>query len=512
MLRKIFERFSSFPSSLSFLRKDNIIDLTLEDLSEIIYHVEELEGRTIEEYYIEKPFSRVKIKVLPNEILYELIVPPNPLPPREYDDFKRYVFHVVSKYTTEVDESSLWNAFLEVVSRKYRHMSKEELGALWYSLYNDCLRAGKITPLLMDPNIEDVTCNGYNLPVYVYHKKYTYLKTNVIFTQEELDDFVTTICNKQGVDVTLSNPIVDLVLYDGSRINITYKDVVSGKGTTFTIRKLKEKPYTPAHLIIWNTASIELFAYASLAIDFNASIMVIGATASGKTTTLNALALLIPPSSKIVSIEDTREIQLPHENWTPLVTTPDIDAFQLVITSLRQRPDYIIVGESRGKETVALFQAMSTGHPCLTTMHAGSAKEIVKRLNSPPLNIQASSIPMLNVIVTMSNVGTKEKPLRRVVSAHFVLDSGNPDEKVIDGVYLRKILDYDYDNDAHIFNEELALECLSSYTGRSVEYLRKQYRLRLEFLKQVIELDACEVDKFFNVLKEFKIQNYEEKL
>ena len=489
------------------------LDLSPKSLTDILYEVERFEGEIIEEYQIketfsEVPYAKVKIKKLPNnELLYELIMPLNPLTKEEYDDFKKNVFYEVSKYTTKnVNIDILWGAFLKVVSRRYRHLSIKELGALWYTTLNDCLKAGKITPLLEDPNIEDITCNGYNLPVYVYHKDYTYIKTNITFNEEELDEFIATLCNKQGVDVTISNPIVDLILYDGSRLNITFKNIVSDKGTTFTIRRLKEKPLTPAFLIKQGTISLDVFAYTSLAIDLNASIMVIGATASGKTTTLNALALLIPPQSKIISIEDTREIHLPHENWTPLVVRGNIDAFQLVITSLRQRPDYIIVGEVRGKEVQALFQAMATGHPCLTTMHAGSIREIVRRLKSPALGIEESLIPLINIVITMDNIGSKEMPERKNTAVHFLLDYGELEEKVLDSVYAKKILDFDYETKEHKFNERLALECLSYVTERRVKTLKKMLEIRKDFLQNCVENNVIDEDEFFNALKEFKLQ------
>ena len=495
-----------------FKKEEETIDLSPESLTDLLYEVEQFEGETIREYSIIEPnsnvpYAKVKIKRLPtNELLYELIQPLNPLQKDEYDDFKKYVFYEVSKYTTNVDKNVLWGAFLKVVSKKYKNLSKKELGALWFNILNDCLKAGKITPLFEDPNIEDITCSGYNLPVYIYHKDYTYIKTNIAFSEEELDEFITTLCNKQGVDVTLSNPIVDLVIYDKSRVNITFKNIISDRGTTFTIRRLKEKPYTPIYLIKQGTICLDVIAYASLAIDLNASIMVIGATASGKTTTLNALALLIPPSAKIVSIEDTREIQLPHENWTPMVTRGNIDAFQLVITSLRQRPDYIIVGEARGKEVEALFQAMATGHPCLTTMHAGTVKEIIRRLTSPAMGIQESIIPLLNIVITMDNIGTKEQPIRKNTAVHFILDHGEPDERVLGNIYTKRLLKFDYNTLKPIFDEKTALECLSEATERSYNTLKKMLEIRKEFLKQCIEYNKIDMDDFHQALREFKTQ------
>jgi len=232
--------------------------------------------------------------------------------------------------------------------------------------------------------------------------------------------------------------------------------------------------------------------------------MIVGATASGKTTLLNAIALLIKPNSKIVSIEDTREIQLPHENWSALVATPEIDSFKLMVTTLRQRPEYIIVGEARGEEVRVLFQAMSTGHPCLTTMHAGSSEEIIKRLNAPRYNIQAQTLSLLNIIVTVSNVGTKDKPIRKVTATHFLRPKGEPEEKVVDYVYIKEIQKYNFEKDAFEFNRDLALRMLSEFSQRTIRYLSEELDKRIEFLNQLLTEGALDMSALFNALKTFR--------
>jgi len=284
-------------------------------------------------------------------------------------------------------------------------------GTLTYYIEMDIVGLGKIEALMNDPNIEDISCDGVNIPVYVYHRapRLGSLKTNMAFRDEdELNTFVIKIAQKCKKSISIAEPLLDATLPDGSRVQATLGTDIARKGSNFTIRKFTEQPLTPTHMLRYGTLdSIEL-AYLWLAIENGQSILISGGTATGKTSLLNALSLFIRPNLKIVSIEDTAELRLPHPHWIPEVArTPlsivgrkgEVTLFDLLKSSLRQRPDYIVMGEVRGKEAFVLFQQMATGHPSLATIHAASIGQLMDRLTTPPISLPPSLLGNINIIV-----------------------------------------------------------------------------------------------------------------
>ena len=252
-------------------------------------------------------------------------------------------------------------------------VSKETYDKLLYFVIRDSLGLNQIEPLMRDYYIEDVECNGDGYPIYIVHRKYANMRTNVIFRQrEDLVNFVEKLSQKAGRYVSYARPLLDGALPDGSRVNATYTEDVTTRGPTFTIRKFTKEPWTPIHLLSFGTVSPESLAYLWLAVENKANLMFVGETASGKTTFLNAIAQFIPPEARVCSIEDTRELNLPHINWLPAVTREgfgiptilgtqygEITLFDLLKETLRQAPDYVILGETRGEETYVLFQGMA---------------------------------------------------------------------------------------------------------------------------------------------------------
>ncbi|MEF8774806.1 MAG: type II/IV secretion system ATPase subunit, partial [Halobacteriales archaeon] len=239
---------------------------------------------------------------------------------------------------------------------------------LFYYLHRAFRGFGKIDPLMHDGHIEDVSCDGYDLPIYVYHDEYTDIETNVSFDREELDNFVVRLAQQSGRHISIGDPIVGTTLPDGSRAELALGEEVTPRGSAFTIRQYAEEPFTPIDLLEYGTFSVEQMAYLWLAIEHNKSLIFAGGTASGKTTSMNAVSMFIPPRSKVLSIEDTRELTLYHDNWLSSVTREhmgdegeDITMYDLLRSALRHRPEYIIVGEVRGEEAITLFQAMNTG-------------------------------------------------------------------------------------------------------------------------------------------------------
>lgn len=310
--------------------------------------------------------------------------------------------------------------------KKYRiKIPAEAVDKLTYYIIRDFTGYGKIDPLMKDPLIEDISADGVNIPLYVWHRLYESLPTNIVFTDAaELDSFVIRLAYLAGKNISIAAPILDATLPEGSRIQITYGREVTRRGSTFTIRRFKADPLTISDLIAFKTISSEMAAYLWYIIENRASVMVVGGVACGKTTILNCLSMFIKPEMKIVSVEDTQEINLPHENWIPSVVRSSfkgdekqsgtITLFDLLKAAVRQRPDYIIVGEVRGEEAYTLFQAMATGHLGMCTMHAESVEAAINRLESEPMNIPKSLIAMTNVIMVMERTEVNGRPARRV--------------------------------------------------------------------------------------------------
>ncbi len=371
---------------------------------------------------------------------------------------------------------------------------------LLYYIYRDFVGLGKIEPLMHDDNIEDISCDGVNIPVYVYHRNPAYgqMPTNIVFTsKEELDSFVFKLAQKCGRGISVANPILDGALPDGSRVHATLGSDIAMKGSNFTIRKFTRVPLTPIHLIKFGTATPELFAYLWLAVENGMSILVAGSTAVGKTTFLNCISMFIRPEAKIISIEDTPELKLPHENWIPEVARPgyggvgEVSMFELLKAALRQRPDYIIVGEVRGKEAYVMFQGMATGHPGLGTLHADSVNAVIHRLTTEPINLPKSILTNLDIIVFLTMQRRRHVYVRRV-------------KEVVE------ILGYDYKKDALstnvAFEWDPANDIIRPHFSYILNKIREKMGLNVDQLKAELSIRA----KLLEWLAKNDITNYKE--
>lgn len=285
-----------------------------------------------------------------------------------------------------------------------------------YYLRRDVLGFGIIDPLFHDPFIEDITCGGPNKPIFVYHRQFEGLGTNVTFRNEEaLDSFVMKMVHRAGKHISAAHPIVDASLPGNHRLAALYKKEVTTMGSSFTIRKFREDPITVVDLINSDTLDVDMAAYAWLMLDNKKSLMVIGSTGGGKTTILNAVTGLINPSYKIFTVEDVAEINIPHTNWFSLVSRAsfglesqgEIGLYDLLKSGMRHRPDYILVGEIRGEEAYVLFQAVATGHGGIATMHADDSEAAVRRLQQKPMDIPPAYVPLMNCIITVKRVKLK---------------------------------------------------------------------------------------------------------
>ena len=300
-------------------------------------------------------------------------------------------------------------------------LTEYQVEKLLYQLKRNFIGYARIDAVKHDINVEDVSCDGYNSRVFVYHTDYEQIITNVEHGENELDEFVVKLAQRSGKGISKRQPQVDATLPDGSRAQLTLGQEVSDHGTNYTIRQFKDVPFTPVDLINWNTFNLDEMSFMWLAIENNKSLIFAGGTASGKTTSLNAVSLFIPSSAKIVSIEDTREVELPQRNWVASVTRPsfgeddkgDVDEFDLLEAALRQRPDYIVMGEVRGEEGRTLFQVMSTGHTTYTTFHADSVGEVIKRFTTEPINVSKTLFTALDLVSIQTSTRVDGHKVRR---------------------------------------------------------------------------------------------------
>lgn len=302
-------------------------------------------------------------------------------------------------------------------------ISDHSKATLRYYVFRDFVGLERIEPVLNDKYIEDISCDGVGIPLYIYHRNPILgsMKTNLFFQSGvELDSFVNKLSERCGRVISIARPLLDGTLPDGSRVQATLGSDIARRGSNFTIRMFTEEPITPVDVIRSGTCDARMMAYYWLLIEHGSSVLVSGGTATGKTSLLNALSLFIKPQMKIVSIEDTAELRLPHSHWIPEVArTPvseegKVDMFELLKESLRQRPDYIIVGEVRGKEAYVLFQQMAVGHPGLSTIHAENFSKLVDRLTSPPIELPPNLLENLDVIVFLRRIKRGRRYLRRV--------------------------------------------------------------------------------------------------
>ncbi len=421
---------------------------------------------SIEVYPVRPPYvyARIIYNHEEYEWLYQLIEPPLSEEEQELiselkDTLERtltYSWKIMSTRDKEQYLMESVESFLRSRDIKVDRISKEKI---LYYIRRDYVGYQKIDGLLQDEYVEDISCDGVDIPIYVYHKKYMSIKTMLKYEDDdELNSFVVYVSQKCGRQISVAEPILDGTTTEGHRVQATYGREVTTRGATFTIRRYKEKPFTPTELVLFGTASPEMVAYLWLMVEQGESSIVIGGPATGKTSTLNAFAMFIPPGAKIVSMEDTREINLPHQNWIPGTTRSgtgekgltgkaagEIDMYDLVRAALRQRPNYIIVGEVRGAETYTMFQAMATGHTTYSTMHADSIISMIHRLENPPINCPRILMTALNTVIIQKSVRLKDEMARRITQITEIVGFEPETNELITNV----AFEWDSDRDVH---------------------------------------------------------------
>ena len=388
---------------------------------------------------------------------------------------------------------------VEETAKKYKiEVDINVLDKYQYYITRDFLNFGKIDGLMRDDNIEDISCDGTGIPVFVWHRKYESIPSNIIFqTAQELENFVFKLAYLCGRHISIAQPLLDGTLPDGSRAQVTYGTEVTPKGSTFTIRKFKKTPLTITDLILYNALSTEMAAYFWFLIENRHSVMIGGDIGGGKTSMLNAISLFIRPTLKVVSIEDTQEIRLPHQNWEMMVTRQglgtsagaigggigSISMFDLLRASLRQRPDFIIVGEIRGEEAYALFQAMATGHLGLTTIHAEHVQGVLHRLTTRPMNIPHTQVENLNAISIVRRLVVNNVSLRRTVS---VSEMVGWDRKKND-FELKEVFRWDTEKDVYNrVGQSHLLEQIATQWGYSMKEIDQELEKRKVILDYMV--------------------------
>ncbi len=367
----------------------------------------------------------------------------------------------------------------------------EQYTRIMYYIYRNYVGLNEIEPLVRDPWLEDIGCDGINIPIYVVHRKYGSIKTNIVFEKKgTLREFVIKLSERCGRYVSYAEPILDGTLPDGSRVNATLAGDVATRGPTFSIRKFAQRPFSPIDQILLGTASPTVMAYFWYLVESGVSVMISGGVATGKTSFLNSISMFIPPEAKIVSIEDTRELRLPHEHWIPSVTRigfgipmptgekyGEITLFDLLKGSFRQNPDYVIVGEVRGKEAYVMFQGMSSGHPCMSTFHAGSVDTAIKRLTTPPIELSSSLVESLDAIAVMVHAKERGKSARRIQLVDEIISVEH--ESFTPEVF--RSVEWDPKSDSFKFNKDShLLKKIAQNKGINVESIIEEINIGMD--------------------------------
>ena len=475
---------------------DEAIEHRLFDFSYLAEHQE------VERYWENRPYAYVSVLQDRDtgEHHYRVVEP-------RLDEYEEYVLSELTKllrnslmyHDVESDDDrarTFTDRAGELVQRHTAAIEPISVYKLLYYLRRDFVDYDRIDPIMRDENVEDISCDGTDVPVFVYHNEYRDLDTNVAFDRGSLTSFVTRMAQRAGKHLSVSNPLVDASLPDGSRIQLTFGGDVATRGPNFTIRQFSSVPDTPVDLINWGTFSVRQMAYLWLAIENNRSLVFAGGTGAGKTTSLNAVSFFIPKKSKVVSIEDTREISLPHDNWIQSLTREsatasgqgEVTMYEQLQTALRQRPEYILVGEIRTESKVALtfFQAMATGHTAYTTVHSESVTGVINRLENEPLGVPTQMLKELDIVSIQRQVMLGDQRVRRNDEMTELLTRGEADDLAVNDVF-------EWDAATDSYNDSFESEVLKDIAadrGWDRSRLNREFERRVEVLEYLVENDV----------------------
>lgn len=477
--------------------------------SKHVAHEEEKKSSVIEQYKVEVDNADVTVKIMKEkgEKIYTLEFPViNIATAALLDDIRQELISAASvgigigQTLSKEELAKVKKRFIEEASRLLNDIDpgidKKTVEFLIGKLMQDMLGLGEVEFLVNDPNLEEIVIPSARETIRAYHKRYGWLKTNLkVATEDAIINYSNIVARRVGRQITVLTPLLDAHLISGDRTNAVLYPI-SSKGNTITIRKFARDPYTIIDLIKNNTVNSEISALLWQATEYEMNIIVSGGTASGKTVFLNCCMAFMPPNHRILSIEDTRELMLPdYLYWTPLVTrTPNVEGkgevsmLDLLINSLRMRPDRIILGEMRRQsEAEVLFEAMHTGHSVYATLHADSASETISRLTNPPINVPKNLLSGVNLNVVMTR--DRRKGIRRVYQvAEFIVDKDNVSANLLYRYINEKDVIESHGESAKLFED------LSRHTGMNQAEINADLKKRKMILDWMLKNDVLRIE------------------
>lgn len=473
-------------------------------------------------YPLLEPFAEARVRWEPEKksLVYDVIEPDLTKKERGiFELLKKDLLKLIDVELSGIKEKKkvfeyMQDQLKKILKSENIKLRRDTYAKISYYIYRDFVGLNEIEAVLHDPYIEDIGCPGLDIPVFVVHRKFGSMETNIEFNDGGyLNNFVIKLAERCGRYISYANPLLDGSLPDGTRVQATIAKDVTTKGPTFSIRKFRITPFSPVDMLNFNTASSDVMAYLWLMVENRASTLICGGVSTGKTSFLNVMCTFIAPEDKIVSIEDTRELNIPHDNWIPSVSRvgfgiPDtsgkrygeVTLFELLRESFRQNPDYVIVGEVRGREAYVMFQGMASGHSSLGTVHAGSIEDVIKRLETPPIELSPTLIETLDIIIVMVHAKEKGKSTRRVKEINEI-ESIDPKTGTPHSI---RVFDWNPSSDDFNDNTEESYLLKKVAFERGIPYkklaedLEKRKRI-LEWMKKFAVTDFNDVAKIINL-------------
>jgi len=482
-------------------------------------------------YPVDPPFQYIHIEFDPDEgsMLYQVREP-------ELSDDEKFALSIVEQgfekmISTNLDliaggdrSAYLKEKFISLLNIFGIQASSEQVERMFFHLKKRYLGFSHMDSLMKDKYIEDISCNGPGMYIYVMHRIYGSMQTDVKFGEVELNNFVLKLAQVGGRHISLLQPIRDVTLPDGSRANLTLGGEVTKKGSTFTVRKFRASPISPIEMMEYGTIDAQQLAYLWILMEYKRSILVSGGTATGKTTMLNVLCAFIPNEYKIVSIEDTAELNLMSPNWIQSVTRTgfgaaettigasgvsgisrrspgDISLYDLLVAALRQRPEFIIVGEVRGEEAFTLFQAIAVGHAALGTIHAGSISELMARIESNPMRVPRSLFSNLDAVIFPMHIMRGERSARKVANIVEILELDRDTQDLITNTAFKWVPDLDtfrFQGRAFLFDK------VHETFGISLDLLRQEMENRIRFLEWLRRRGVRDYPQVIRMLRHYQ--------
>ena len=462
-------------------------------------------------------FARIVRDLRTLNILYQVIEPP--LPKKEQEQFEDILDIFVRSLTADIaeidaDPVAYLRAAMDQIIKSYSmRVNKKSRSKIFYYLKRDLIGYGRMDVLMNDANVEDVSLDGVGIPIFAYHRKFESVETTIAWPDDhELESYVIKLAQRCGKHISVAEPLLDATLMDGSRIVMKLGYEISTRGSTFCIRRFREDPFSPCDIIAFRTMTSLMVAYMWICFQQGISMLFVGGTASGKTTTLNAMSLFIPWQMKIVSIESTREINIPQPNWIPGLTRQgfggessegEIGEFELLKAALRERPEYIIVGEIRGVEAYVLFQAMATGHCSYSTVHADSVTALVHRLENKPINIPRVLLPALEAVSIQMQTRINGRRVRRTKqTVEIVGVDPHTGEVITNEVFKWDPIRDDYD----FSGKSYVLEKIMVKINMDQDEMRNELRTRKRILDWMVLNDIRKSDQVAQIITEYYVR------